>query len=320
MPPGQLECASPWIGRRKFTHPSARSLRLRERNNLPRRCPAPTKDRTISHTLYERQLSGTQAMRRDSRRPLLHQEPYRDYLDSAMALVFSRNDIPCRFTCVGSRLRRACRYASHPGRGDRQVRRPGFICGCRYQRTYATHSGRGKSGLRTSAGLRYSRHRRLSPLHASYDRLRKSPDPMAVAHGGERSMSPHKSRIPIRAVFQFFRLGRRLMQGFGQMPTTLNRHDSQREAQSRTSERSSDRRYTGPITKHHDGCTGQRCHCIQVRAQYDRNLRKQDVARHPAADSGQHAKKRRHYCVELVCKRLLGTCYREQGNLLMDRR
>lgn len=46
------------------------------------------------------------------------------------------------------------------------------------------------------------------------------------------------------------------------------------------------------MADNNEGRGGQRCDGVQIGTQYLRNLRKQNIARHASADSGQHAQKR----------------------------
>lgn len=58
------------------------------------------------------------------------------------------------------------------------------------------------------------------------------------------------------------------------------------------------------ISDHHNRCTSQSSDGIKVSAQYNRNFRDENVARHAPANSCQHAEQRRRDWAKVIGKSL----------------
>ena len=78
----------------------------------------------------------------------------------------------------------------------------------------------------------------------------------------------------------------------GQMPVMSDGHEAKAEAQNASGQSGCATGKTKHIADDNDGGTSQRCNGIKIRAQHLRDLRKEHVAHHAAADAGQHAQKR----------------------------
>src|SRR3546814_10660643 len=79
----------------------------------------------------------------------------------------------------------------------------------------------------------------------------------------------------------------------GQVPAVPDRHEAKAEAQNPAGQRGNAIGETEQIADDDNGCADQGCDGVEIGTQNMRNLSEENVARHTAADTGQHAEEGR---------------------------
>src|SRR3546814_17706156 len=80
----------------------------------------------------------------------------------------------------------------------------------------------------------------------------------------------------------------------GQVPAVPDRHEAKAEAQNPAGQRGNAIGETEQIADDDNACADQGCDGVEIGTQNMRNISEENVARHPAADTGQHAEEARH--------------------------